>query len=231
MIRISQLHFQYSTGEPALMGIDLDVKEGERLALIGPNGAGKSTLLLHLNGILQGEGLIEVDGLKISKNNLPQIRARVGMVFQNPDDQLFSLTVGEDVAYGPKYMGLQKEEIDRRVSASLEAVGLQGFEQRHPFHLSGGEKKKASIATVLSMDPHYLVLDEPTAGLDPRARRELIALLKELPHSLILATHDLPMVSDLAQRVIVLNHGRIMADGTPDHILSNASLLMENGLL
>mgnify|MGYP000865810257 CR=1 FL=1 len=231
MIRISQLHYQYSTGVSALMGIDLDVKEGERIALIGPNGAGKSTLLLHLNGILQGQGLIEVDGLEVSKTNLPQIRARVGMVFQNPDDQLFSLTVGEDVAYGPKYMGLPQEQIEHRVIAALEAVGLQGFEHRHPFHLSGGEKKKASIATVLSMNPNYLVMDEPTAGLDPRARRELIVLLKNLPHSLILATHDLPMVSDLAQRVIVLNHGKIIADGTSEKILSDSKLLLENGLM
>ncbi len=186
---------------------------------------------MHLNGILQGQGSITVDGLEISKANLPQIRARVGMVFQNPDDQLFSLTVGEDVAYGPTYMRLPTEEIEHRVSAALEAVGLQGFESRNPFHLSGGEKKKASIATVLSMNPAYLVMDEPTAGLDPRARRELIDLLKSLPHSLILATHDLPMVEDLAERVIILNHGQIIADGNPIDILKDSSLLMENGLL
>jgi cobalt/nickel transport system ATP-binding protein len=230
MIEIIDLFFHYPDGKQVLDRINLTITPGEKVAIIGPNGAGKSTLLLHFNGILQGEGQVKVDGLEISKKNLRVIRAKVGMVFQNPDDQLFSLTIAEDVAYGPAYQGLDRAVTDQKVKASLAAVNLVGFEERHPYHLSGGEKKRASIATVLSMDPDYLVMDEPTSGLDPKSRRELIALLKKLPQTLILATHDLPMVSEISERVIVFNRGRIAADASADTILSNQRLLEENDL-
>lgn len=231
MLEIKDLHYRYPDGTPALQGVSLRVAAGEKVALIGPNGAGKSTLLLHTNGIFQGKGSILVDGLEVTKPNLARVRALVGMVFQNPDDQLFSMTVGEDVAYGPSYQGLAKETISLQVDHALKAVHLEDAAQRHPFHLSGGEKKRASIATVLSMDPGILVLDEPTAGLDPKSRRELIALLRTLPQAQLVATHDLALVRDLATRVVLLNHGRVVADGPVSALLNNETLLVENGLV
>ena len=231
MIEIQDLTFHYPDGRCALERINLQIKPGEKVALIGPNGAGKSTLLLHFNGILQGKGRVRINGLEISKKNLPSIRSLIGMVFQNPDDQLFSLTVAEDVAFGPACQGVEKDLIEEKIQNALHAVQMDGFEERNPYHLSGGEKKRASIATVLSMSPEYLVLDEPTSGLDPRSRRELIALLKSLPQTLILATHDLAMVEELADRVIVLKNGRIVADGKKGKILSDKKLLFENDLI
>ena len=231
MIEINNLTFQYPDGKTALDGINLQVRTGERIALIGPNGAGKSTLLLHLNGILQGSGQVRIDNLDVSKRNLPAIRASVGMIFQNPDDQLFSLTVAEDVAYGPRYQGLNSEAVSEKVNSALSAVNMEGFKDRHPFHLSGGEKKRAAIATVLSMDPVLLAMDEPTAGLDPKSRRELIALLKHLSQTLVIATHDLALASELATRVVVLNQGKIVADDAADKIIGNMLLLQENDLV
>lgn len=230
MIEIVNLSFQYPDGKTVLDRVNLTIQPGEKVALVGPNGAGKSTLLLHLNGILQGDGQIRINDLEMIKKNLPLIRARVGMIFQNPDDQLFSLTVREDVAYGPIYQGLTPGLIEQRVTNALKAVNLEGYAERHPFHLSGGEKKRASIATVLSMNPDFLVLDEPTSGLDPKSRRELIALLKNLPQTQLIATHDLAMVSEIANRVILLNHGRIIADGSAEDILSDHQLLQDNDL-
>lgn len=231
MIEIINLSYHYPDGRSALEEINFSINSGEKVALVGANGAGKSTLLLHLNGVLQGEGLVRVDGVEVNKKNLAQIRSQVGMVFQNPDDQLFSLTVGEDVAFGPTYQGFNTVEVAEKVRIALEEVQLAGFEDRHPFHLSGGEKKRASIATVLSMSPKYLVLDEPTAGLDPKSRRELIALLRKLPQTLILATHDLQMALELTTRVILLNHGKLAADGDAKEILSNEGLLQINELI
>ncbi len=231
MIEINNLTFQYPDGKIALNGISLQVRTGERIALIGPNGAGKSTLLLHLNGVLQGDGQVRINNLDISKKNLPTIRASVGVIFQNPDDQLFSLTVAEDVAFGPRYQGLNTNTVTKKVKNALTAVNMEGFEDRHPFHLSGGEKKKAAIATVLSMDPVLLAMDEPTAGLDPKSRRELIALLKRLPQTLVIATHDLALAAELASRVVVLNRGKIVADGNAANICGNKLLLLENDLV
>ncbi len=230
MIEITNLNYNYPDGRPALEGINLCINPGEKVALVGANGAGKSTLLLHLNGVLQGTGRVCVNGLEVNKKNLAKIRSLVGMVFQNPDDQLFSLTIGEDVAFGPTYQGLDAQTVADKVKTALEDVHLAGFEDRHPFHLSGGEKKRASIATVLSMSPDYLVLDEPTAGLDPKSRRELIALLKNLPQTLIIATHDMQMALELSDRVILLHHGKLAADGSSREILSNDSLLQQNDL-
>jgi cobalt/nickel transport system ATP-binding protein len=231
LIQIEQLAYSYPDGKNALRNVNLLVEAGEKIALVGANGAGKSTLLLHLNGILIGQGRICIDGQELNKHTLGRIRAMVGVVFQNPDDQLFSPTVFEDVAFGLIYQGLQPEVVTERVGQALEAVHMQGYERRNPFHLSGGEKKRIAIATVLSMQPQVLVFDEPTAGLDPRARRELIDLLQELPQTMLIATHDLAMVAQLTTRTVVLNAGQITADGPSSSILADEKLLWENGLI
>lgn len=230
IIEIENLSFAYPDGKQALHDISLTVMPGEKTALMGANGAGKSTLLLHLNGILEGRGKIRVDGLDMKKENIGKIRALVGIVFQNPDDQLFSPTVFEDVAYGPAYQGLEKRVVAERVRQALSAVHMGDYASRNPYHLSGGEKKRIAIATVLSMQPSILVLDEPTAGLDPRARRELIALLQELPQTMIIASHDLGLVEQLTPRVVILNQGKIVTDGDRANILSDEQLLLANGL-
>jgi cobalt/nickel transport system ATP-binding protein len=206
------------------------VRYGEKIALVGPNGAGKSTLLLHFNGILAGTGKIQVCGHDVQNGNLKQIRASVGLVFQSPDDQLFSPTVFEDVAFGPIYQGLTENIVKHKVEQALESVHMKDYAQRVSYHLSIGEKKRISIATVLSMDPKILVMDEPSAGLDPRARRSLIHLLSELPQTLIVASHDLALVRELLPRTVVMNGGRIVADGWTSDILQNTQLLLENGL-
>jgi cobalt/nickel transport system ATP-binding protein len=229
-LTLKNVSYQYPDGHLALDDISLKIPLGEKLALIGPNGAGKSTLLLHLNGILTGHGEIKVMGKNICHENLPGIRGKVGLVFQNPDDQLFSPTVYEDVAYGPIYQGLPLEKIDQKVIRALSDVQMQEYSQRVSHHLSLGEKKRIAIATVLSMDPDILVLDEPSSGLDPRARRELIELLRELPQTLLVATHDLFLVKDLLTRTIILDGGKIIADGPTTEIISNPSLLYEHGL-
>ena len=231
MIVIDNLSFAYPDGKQALKNISFGAVPGEKIALVGANGAGKSTLLLHLNGIFKGQGSVTINGLAVKKNNLGRVRTLVGVVFQNPDDQLFSPTVFEDVAYGPIYQGMTKEDINKRVDEALEAVHMLGYKNRNPYHLSSGEKKRIAIATVLSMRPEILVLDEPTAGLDPRARRELIELLRELPQTMLIATHDLDMARDtLTTRTIILNHGEVAADGASLEILSDEKLLYENGL-
>lgn len=230
IIEINNLSFQYPDGKKALDGIFLKAMPGEKIALVGANGAGKSTLLLHLNGIFEGSGTILINGLEVKKPNLGQIRALVGVVFQNPDDQLFSPTVFEDVAYGPIYQGLEKQTLQTRVNQALTAVHMSEYIHRNPYHLSGGEKKRIAIATVLSMQPEILVFDEPTAGLDPRARRELIELLQELPQTMLIATHDLDMVEVLTPRTVLLNQGRIVADGPTISILGNEALLVTHGL-
>lgn len=229
-IQVEHLSFSYPNGNPALTDISLILQSGEKAALVGANGAGKSTLLLHLNGIYRGQGEIRIAGLELKPKTLPQIRAKVGLVFQNPDDQLFSNSVYEDVAFGPLYQGLPGEVIRERVGAALAAVQMEGFAERSPYHLSSGEKKRIAIATVLAMEPQILVFDEPTAGLDPRARRELIALLRTLPQTLLVATHDLALVHDLLPRTILMEKGRIVADGFSGDILENQALLEAHGL-
>jgi cobalt/nickel transport system ATP-binding protein len=186
--------------------------------------------MLHLNGILTGRGDVTVGDRRITRDNLPAIRAMVGLVFQNPDDQLFSPTVFEDVAFGPLHMGLPKDEVQKRVTAALEAVRMSAYRDRLSHHLSVGEKKRIAIATVLSMDPQILVLDEPSAGLDPRARRTLINLLRELPITMLVSTHDMKLVEELFPRVIVMDEGLIVADGRTKEILADEKLLNEHGL-
>jgi len=231
-IQIKDLSFNYPDGHPALSDIQFTVEVGERVAMVGPNGAGKSTLLLHLNGILiPNQGTIVINGLILDKQNQGRIRAMVGQVFQQPDDQLFSPTVYEDVAYGPIYMGLPVSEIETRVRNALSAVHMDDYAQRVPFHLSTGEKKRISIATVLSMDSKILALDEPTAGLDPRARNDLIWLLEELEQTMVIATHDLDFARQTCARTVVMDRGRIVADGPTDQILNDQELLIMHGLI
>lgn len=229
-LEVQDLHFSYPDGQKALMGVNLQIAPGEKVALVGPNGAGKSTFMLHLNGILRGHGLVRVCGMLAEERNLGKVRAALGLVFQDPDDQLFSPTVFEDVAFGPIHMGLGEAEVRRRVSSALAAVGMQQFAERVSYHLSTGEKKRIAIATVLAMDPRILVLDEPTAGLDPRARRSLINLLRSLDLTMLVSTHDLAMIPDLFPRTAIMDGGRIVAEGPSTTLLSDRELLETHGL-
>jgi len=230
ILQIQDLYFSYPDGHQALRGIDLSVCEGEKVALVGPNGAGKSTLMLHLNGILGENSSVSVAGLAVDKENLSMIRALVGLVFQNPDDQLFSPTVFDDVAFGPLHMGLPEEEVYKRVEKALADVHMKDFGDRLSHHLSMGQKKRISIATVLAMQPHILVLDEPSAGLDPRARRSLINFLKGLPITMLVSTHDLRMVEDIFPRMVIMDEGKIVADGSSRDLLQDEKLLEAHGL-
>ena len=229
-VAVSGLSYTYPDGQVALRDVDLTVQAGERVALVGPNGAGKSTLMLHLNGIFRGQGHVEIAGLPVIDENLPRIRALVGLVFQNPDDQLFSPAVYDDVAYGPLYMGLPKDQVRYRVERALDAVDMRGYEQRVPHHLSIGERKRIALATVLSMDPEVLALDEPSAGLDPRARRGLIALLRGLPQTLVASTHDMHLVRDLFDRTVIMEGGRVVVDAPTPEVLVDVDLLLRHGL-
>ena len=230
-IEVRDLQFNYPDGHLALRGVDLQVAPGEKVALVGPNGAGKSTLMLHLNGILTcGAGQIIVGGLPIRPETLGRVRAAVGLVFQDPDDQLFSPTVFEDVAFGPLHMGLPEAEVRQRVDQALAAVRMGAFAPRVSHHLSVGEKKRIAIATVLAMDPEILVLDEPSAGLDPRARRGLINLLRELPQTMLVSTHDLRLVREVFPRTVIMDAGRVVADGPTERLLADEPLLEAHGL-
>ncbi len=229
-LEVTNLSFAYPDGHQALFDVSLSIGAGEKVALVGPNGAGKSTLMLHLNGLLAGNGVLAVAGLPVAKGNLPLIRSKVGMVFQNPDDQLFSPTVFDDVAFGPLHMGYPEAEVRQRVEIALAQVGMADFGERLSHHLSIGQKKRVAIATVLSMDPEILVLDEPSAGLDPRARRSLINLLRELPLTMLVSTHDMLLVQELFPRMIVMDEGRVVADGETAVLLHNVAFLEAHGL-
>jgi cobalt/nickel transport system ATP-binding protein len=230
-VEVEHLHYAYPDGFEALRGIDLVVARGEKLALVGPNGAGKSTFMLHLNGTnTPSHGSVRVGGLGVERANLGRVRAEVGLVFQDPDDQLFSPTVRDDVAFGPLHMGLPEPEIHARVERALAAVGMAGFERRLPHRLSLGQRKRVAMATVLSMDPSVLVFDEPSAGLDPRGRRELIGLLREMPQTMLVATHDMRLVADVLPRTVVMDAGIIVADGPTKDVLADVQLLEAHGL-
>lgn len=229
-VEIRELSYVYPDGQKGLINVNLVIYTGENVAVIGPNGAGKSTLLLHLNGILRSNGRVEVCGLPVMERNLKEIRRKVGLVFQYPEDQLFSLTVFDDVAFGPINMGYSESEVKQRVARALEWVGMTGYEQRLPYHLSVGEKKRIAIATVLSLDPKILVIDEPTSNLDPRSKWALISLLKRLPITKVIATHDLELVRALCGRTVVLDGGEVVSDGSTKSILSNIDLLSSHGL-
>ena len=221
----------YPDGTRALAGVDLVIRAGERVALLGPNGAGKSTLMLHTNGILRATvGDVSVGGAKISDASVREVRARVGLVFQDPDDQLFMTTVYDDVAFGPLNMHLDQRDVDDRVHEALHAVGLAQVSTRASQHLSFGQRKRIALATVLSMRPEILVLDEPTSNLDPRARRGMIDLLTSLNTTLVVATHDMDLAWQLCTRAIVLDEGRVVADGPGREILGDEALLVSHGL-
>lgn len=248
-LEVSGLSYHYPDGSPALRDVGLSVAAGERVAVLGPNGAGKSTLLLHLGGLLPERhrylhehgaparphrhdvtGRIVVDGVELTPRNIRSVRDRVGIVFEDPDDQLFGLTVGEDVAYGPEARGWAPERIADAVRRALEAVRLSGYESRSPHHLSAGEKRRACIAGALACAPGLLLLDEPSSGLDPRGRRELADLLAGLPATLVVASHDLEFLRRLCTRALILDHGELVAEGPTDELLSTADLLMRHGL-
>lgn len=223
--------YAYPDGTAALDGIELVVSEGERVALLGPNGAGKSTLISHTNGVLMPQaGTISVAGTPLTEKTVRSIRTQVGLVFQDPDDQLFMTTVYDDVAFGPLNMGLPAEEVDRRVHEALHAVGLADVASKPGMHLSFGQKKRIALATVLSMQPSVLVLDEPTSNLDPAAERSMIALLDTLAATMLVATHDMDLAWRLCTRAVVLRSGRVVADGPAEQIMADERLMLDNGL-
>ncbi len=228
IVEVTKLRHVYPDGTEALRGVSFRITHGESVAIIGANGAGKSTLLLHLNGhLVPSEGSIRIGDYPLTRTTLPEIRRTVGMVFQNPDDQLFMPTVYDDVAFGPLNLGIPREEVEQRVLDALERVGAGHVRNKAPYHLSGGEKKRVAIATVLSMSPDILVMDEPTSGLDPCARRQLMQLLKEFHHTKIFTSHDLDMVLDVCERTIVLHEGEVRADGPTREIFADERLLLE----
>ena len=230
-VDLEHVHFTYPDGFEALRGVSLRLARGEKVALVGPNGAGKSTLMLTLNGIHQpGHGTVSIGGSIVDRRTVKRVRAEVGLVFQDPDDQLFSPTVFEDVAFGPLHMGVPEAEIHDRVERALAAVGMTGFERRLPHRISLGQRKRVALATVLSMDPSVLVFDEPSAGLDPRGRRELIALLHRLPQTLLVSTHDMRLVAEVFPRVVVMDDGLVVRDGPTAEILSDVPFLEAHGL-
>jgi len=233
-LEVCHLNYSYSDGIAALRDVTFSVAEGERVALIGPNGAGKSTLLLHLNGLLPDrpapEPAVRVFDTPVAAPHLSSIRAQVGLLFQDPDDQLFCPTVWEDVAFGPQQLGLRGAELAERVSQALQQVGLNGFEERLPHHLSRGERRRVCLAGLLACEARVLALDEPTTDLDPRGRRELKSLLKSLPIAQIIATHDLELVVEICPRVIVLDRGSVVAQGPTETLLSDETLMLAHGL-
>jgi len=233
-IEVRDLRFRYGEGTEALRGVSFSIAQGECVGLIGPNGAGKSTLLLHLNGLLpeslKGESSVFVDGSPVTADTLHEVRRKVGLLFQDANDQLFCPTVFEDVAFGPQQLGLSEAAIRERVTQALAQAGIPGFEARAPHHLSVGEKRRVCLAGVLACDPSILVLDEPSSSLDPRGRRELKELLSQIPITKLIATHDLELVVELCSRVIVLDDGSVVAQGPTVDLLSDEELMLRHNL-
>ena len=230
-LRIDGLRYTYPDGSVALNGIDLQVPPGQRVALLGPNGAGKTTLALHLNGLLRAtEGRVSVAGTELTDASLREVRRRVGLVFQDPDDQLFMPQVREDVAFGPANLGVSGPELEARVDGALAAVGCSELGERAPHHLSGGERRRVAIATVLAMEPDVLVLDEPTSNLDPASRRELVAVLRTVDVAQLVITHDLPFALELCPRAVIVDGGRVVADGPTRELLADTGRLAAHRL-
>lgn len=235
VLDVRGLAYAYPDGHQALFGVDLHVHPGERVALLGPNGAGKTTLVLHLNGILgldggSSAGSVAVSGLPVAKESLPEVRRRVGVVFQDPDDQLFMGTVRADVAFGPANLGLRGAALDRRVEEALERVGMAAYADRPPHHLSFGQRRRVAVATVLAMEPEVLVLDEPSSNLDPASRRELADVLRSLDVTVLMVTHDLPYALELCPRAVVLSDGHVVADGATYDVLTDEELMRAHRL-
>jgi cobalt/nickel transport system ATP-binding protein len=230
-IQIDGLHYTYPDGHVALGGVDLNIAAGERVAILGPNGAGKTTLMLHLNGVLTATtGTVEIAGTPVSRKSLREIRRRVGLVFQDPDDQLFMPTVAQDVAFGPANFGVRGDELAARVREALDIVSLTEHADRSPAHLSGGQRRRAALATVLACEPEILVFDEPSANLDPVARRELAETLLKLDATMLIVTHDLPYAAQLCDRAVIMDHGVVVADDAIGAVLSDAKLLAAHRL-
>lgn len=231
IVEVRDLRFAYPDGTEALRGVSFRIEHGGAVALVGANGAGKSTLLLHLNGYLPpAGGDVRIGDTLVTRETAALARHAVGMVVQDPDDQLFMPTVAEDVAFGPLHAGLPPEQVEARVAQALERVGMTHVRERPPYRLSAGEKRAVAIATVLAMEPDILVMDEPSSNLDPRARRRLIELLRSFEHTKIIATHDLELVVEICTRVIVLDGGKVVADGPTREILNNETLMLAHGL-
>lgn len=231
VVEVKGLAFAYPDGTQALRGVSFRIPHGECVAIVGGNGAGKSTLLQHLNGYLMPvQGTVRVGDVILGRDTVSAVRRAVGMVFQDPDDQLFMPTVLEDVSFGPLNFGFTPDEVEERAKLALERVGVLHLQKRPPYKLSAGEKRAVAIASVLSVTPDVLVMDEPSSNLDPRGRRRLIELLKSFEHTRIIATHDLEMVVEICPRVIVMDHGQVMADGSTVEILGNETLMLRHGL-
>lgn len=230
-VDFKNVSYTYPNGKRALQDVSFRIGHGEKVALLGRNGAGKSTLMLQTNGLLlPSEGEVNIGGIPVTKKTLPTVRQSVGMVFQNPDDQLFMPTVEEDVAFGPLNMKLPQEEVERRVNEALTAVGCLELQKRSPMQLSGGQKRRVAIATVLSMEPSIMVMDEPTSNLDWGARENVIAILENFMHTCIIATHDLGLIKRLCHRIIVLDDGKVIADGPSREIFSDQELIERLGI-
>ncbi len=230
VVEIENFSYDYPDGTRALVDINLSIAHGEKVAIIGPNGAGKSTLLLAMSAFLKGTGKIVVDGIEASGKNAKKIRSVLGLVMQNPDEQLFMPTLFDDVAFGPMNMGLDESKVKERTAGALKTVGLEGMETKPPHHLSGGQKRSAAIATILSMAPKIITMDEPEASLDPRTRNKLTDLLKSLSQTLIIATCNMDFAAGLCSRAILMDEGRIIADGDARKIMSDAALMQTHGL-
>lgn len=228
MLEFHNVSYSYDGGTPVVDNLNFTVQKGESVGLIGANGAGKSTLMRLMLGLLQGRGEIWVDGLQVQKENLSAIRQKVGFVLQDSDNQMFMPTVYEDMIFGPRNYGLSREETDRRVDRVLQELGLESLKYRHNHKISGGEKRMAAIATILIMEPELIVMDEPSTALDPVNRRTVIRTINRLPQTKLIASHDLDMILDTCQRVILLSHGKIVADGRAETILRDRTLLEAN---